>query len=699
MTEHKGTSFYNSCVKVPVNPYNRQPTPSYERLESKKNKEDNDFYNKYNMNFIKNDHFVTEYKISNSTEDMDIFLEFLDSIPDYGQVYHLSNEQFKQKVDYLKRKQKLLLKNLQNSLVDHENINESKFSVSNQKLKLKSKNDINDLALNGKKCYLEESSSPSPLLFLSNKLNENEISEHQDFLTNRRDKENGTECKEKIYLNNKNWNTCDKINTNDNIESDIDNAETRSLPANITKEWHPTVPKPFNFTLREEAEKHMKHIKMEEQKYKNVRNNKKNVCRKRRVRSIPLTSKIPLYDKLLAEKEERSRIIREESALNLMSQVRPFKLECDRRAWRFLARSSPEIHSKNINMNTKFKAKPVPKNLFSTEIYDRMLEDEYGRQLQKRLRAAQLMKSSSLPPSMARRERIKSACTHLQSTFKDCNKNIENKNISQMSNNNSISLERCKSMMPLLPIRGNNLAAILRCQVSREKLEREIREKMEERRREQAVKIKQSLIGRNPVWRALRSAVRHEHERDLNIRTLLRRDEAREQAERHRLQMEMMLDRVTQIPTLFERHSQSYQSLTQTQKNINNSKMLQRRKKKKEESSTMNSYINYENISKSDSESLTSSSDSPLSNQSLNSSSTSISQISEKSITKSQTLLSKKKADRSQLKVSIKETAELIEDQNKSKKLCNNEYLISNDNCNKNTLHNNHNIEIITDVQ
>lgn len=185
MTEHKGTSFYNSCVKVPVNPCNRQPTPSYERLESKKNKEDNDFYNKYNMNFIKNDHFVTEYKISNSTEDMDIFLEFLDSIPDYGQVYHLSNEQFKQKVDYLKRKQKLLLKNLQNSLVDHENINESKFSVSNQKLKLKSKNDINDLALNGKKCYLEESSSPSPLLFLSNKLNENEISEHQDFLTNR----------------------------------------------------------------------------------------------------------------------------------------------------------------------------------------------------------------------------------------------------------------------------------------------------------------------------------------------------------------------------------------------------------------------------------------------------------------------------------------------------------------------------------
>lgn len=44
---------------------------------------------------------------------------------------------------------------------------------------------------------------------------------------------------------------------------------------------------------------------MEEQKCKNLKSNKKSLRRKRRVRSIPLTSKIPLYDKLLAEKEER----------------------------------------------------------------------------------------------------------------------------------------------------------------------------------------------------------------------------------------------------------------------------------------------------------------------------------------------------------------------------------------------------------
>ena len=79
----------------------------------------------------------------------------------------------------------------------------------------------------------------------------------------------------------------------------------------------------------------------------------------------------------------RSRFIREECALNLMSQVRPFKLECDRRAMRALTRSSPELRSTEKSgrycLSNRFRAKPVPKHLFSTDVYDRMLEDEYFR--------------------------------------------------------------------------------------------------------------------------------------------------------------------------------------------------------------------------------------------------------------------------------------------------------------------------------
>ena len=680
MTEHRGTSFYNSCVKVPVDPYSRQPTPSYERPGFINSNNDGDTDKKRKINFATDDQFVNDSETSSPREIVNNFIEFFESIPDYDQVHHLSNEQFKQKVDYLKRKQRLLLQNLQSSLVNvsHKGTNISTISSSkcSQRSKPESKNDINDLKLNGKKCYLEESRMNSPMLFSSGKFAG--LVEDQDLLTNRckqRDKEAKTECNEKIHLASNSWRTWYNLKNDDNIESDTDSIETRSLPASSSKEWHPTVPKPFSFTLREEAEKYMAHIETEEVDRENLRSNKKSPYKKRRTRPVPLTSKIPLYNKLLAEKEERSRMIREESALNLMSQVRPFRLECDRRAWRSLARSSPEIRSKSVSACTKFKAKPVPKNLFSTDIYDRMLEDEYYRQLQKRVRAAELMKSSTLPPSMARRERVKSACTDLQDAVRSCNESTESRN-SQLSNSIPMPLERCKSAS-LLPLRGNNLAAILRCQISREKLEREIRERMEEKRREQGIKIRESFVGRNPVWRALRSATRHEHKKDLSLRTSLRRDEAREQAERHRLHMEMMLDRVTQIPTLFERHSQTYHSLIKTQEK-DRTKTLQRKKKKmqhRQKPSSIDPYIDYKTISRPDSGSVTSSSGTVLSaSQSTKSSEASTSHASDKSVGKSQSLLfSKKKGDRGQLKVSINETAELINDEIENDRLSSNE--------------------------
>ncbi|XP_014477725.1 PREDICTED: protein FAM161A [Dinoponera quadriceps] len=655
-------------MKVPVDPCSRQPTPLYERprVSSSQRMEKGK-----RINFAKNEQAATE-EISESSSQSDTlenFLEFLESIPDYGQVHHLSNEQFKQKVEYLRRKQRLLLRNLKDSYEDVVIVENppSRLSISrNDSSRSKDKPDIGDLQLNGKKCYLEESRTNSPILFPSGTFAG--LAEDQDLLTYKcRDKDKETKAlrNKEIHSASKSWSTWSESKSNDSLNSDgEDSIETKSLPPNSSKEWHPTVPKPFSFTLREEAEKYMTEVETATRANQDTR--KRSPSKKRRVRPIPITSKIPLYDKLIAEKEERSRIVREESALNLLSQVRPFKLECDRRAWRSLARSSPELGGKCSRASSRFKAKPVPKNLFGTEIYDRMLEDEYYRQLRKRVRAAELLKSSSLPPSMARRERVKSACAHLQDTSKkddddDDEFAADNSEYSRLIDTPAIS-DRARSAMTMLSSHGNNLAAVLRCQASREKLEREIRERMEEKRREQMLKIKETLIGRKPAWRALRSATRHEHERDLDIRTSLRRDEAREQAERHRLQMEMMLDRVTQIPTLFERHSQSFQSLAELQPKASPKNIHRRKKKKKPKratSSSLDSYLSFVSNSRPNSGSLTSSSGTLMSS-SQSSKSSSASRSSDKSAAKSET--SKKKADRGPLKVSINETAELIED-------------------------------------
>ncbi|XP_011629950.1 protein FAM161A isoform X2 [Pogonomyrmex barbatus] len=671
MTEHRGTSFFHSCVKTPVDPCSRQPTPSYERPQLSSGSRRSEKIKK--INFAEGEPTAAENSESSSPRDtLENFLEFLKSIPDYGQVHHLSNEQFRQKVEYLRRKQRLLLQNLRNSLDDADKP-PSRLSIARNegpKLKdAKSGDLISDLTLNGKKCYLEESRTSSPILFPSGSFAG--LAEDQDLLTYRcrgKDKEAKTMRNKEILAANKSWTTWSESKSDDSANSDgEDSIETKSLPPNSSKDWHPTVPKPFSFTLREEAEKYMTEVETAE--HANEDNGKKSPSKKRRIRPIPITSKIPLYDKLMAEKEERSRIVREESMLNLLSQVRPFKLECDRRAWRSMARSSPELCSSKSS-SSRFKAKPVPRNLFGTEVYDRMLEDEYYRQLRKRVRAAEMLKSSSLPPSMARRERVKSACAHLEDVAPDKD---EDESVTPVTTS-----DRARSAMTsMLSSRGNNLAAILRCQASREKLERDIRERMDEKRREQMLKIRESLIGRKPAWRALRSAARHEHDRDLDMRTSLRRDEAREQAERHRLQMEMMLDRVTQIPTLFERHSQSFQSLlkaqqkaqqkalsksTHTRKKKKKKKKQQQQQPKRSTSSSLDSYLSFVSNSRPNSGSLVSSSGTLIS--SSQSSSKSSRDSSDKSAIKSETSASKRKADRGPLKVSINETAELIEDCN-----------------------------------
>lgn len=186
MTEHKGTSFFHSCVKMPVDPYSRQPTPSYERPQLLSAGQRSDRVKK--INFAENESIaaIEDSESSSPRDTLENFLEFIKSIPDYGQVHHLSNEQFKQKVEYLRRKQRLLLENLKNSLSDAEKSVSRLSLAKNDSAKSKSgiKPDVaSDLKLNGKKCFLEESRTSSPILFPSGTFAG--LAEDQDLLTYR----------------------------------------------------------------------------------------------------------------------------------------------------------------------------------------------------------------------------------------------------------------------------------------------------------------------------------------------------------------------------------------------------------------------------------------------------------------------------------------------------------------------------------
>lgn len=124
----------------------------------------------------------------------------------------------------------------------------------------------------------------------------------------------------------------------------------------------------------------------------------------------------------------RSQLAKLNSAIELQSKIQPFSFDTSNK---FEAPSPKELlaiasnnhnhhhhhhhhnpgeHQLNENNDTHdgqdhcFRAKPCPKNLFSNYFYHKMWEEEYFRALNRKLRAEELLKISTLPPSMRRRE-------------------------------------------------------------------------------------------------------------------------------------------------------------------------------------------------------------------------------------------------------------------------------------------------------
>lgn len=76
--------------------------------------------------------------------------------------------------------------------------------------------------------------------------------------------------------------------------------------------------------------------------------------------------------------------------------------------------------------------------------------------------------------------------------------------------------------------------------------------KLEEAKLKEEARWREKLMRKKPIWQTLA----YSHEEDLAMRLQLRRDEERLRNEEHRMRMHVMLGRVNQQPTLFERQSQ-----------------------------------------------------------------------------------------------------------------------------------------------
>ncbi|NXS64094.1 F161A protein, partial [Brachypteracias leptosomus] len=172
------------------------------------------------------------------------------------------------------------------------------------------------------------------------------------------------------------------------------------------KAWSPkiTVPKPFQMTIREARKKEQNlksksQIEMERNLLQKQLEEEAECQKKFRANPVPAAVFLPLYHEIVQQNEERRRSVKERSKLKLLASQRPFKfLEREKqrnemRKMQLRDLSSPEKKTK------LFKAKPIPKGVYSPAVNDRLKEEELYREIRIRMRAEELLRISSLPNS------------------------------------------------------------------------------------------------------------------------------------------------------------------------------------------------------------------------------------------------------------------------------------------------------------
>ncbi|NXB90035.1 F161A protein, partial [Vidua chalybeata] len=172
------------------------------------------------------------------------------------------------------------------------------------------------------------------------------------------------------------------------------------------KVWSPrvTMPKPFQMTIRE-AQKKEENIKSKSQIELENHLLKKQLeeeaeCQKKfRANPVPATIFLPLYHDIVQRNEERRRSVRERSKLKLLATQKPFK---------FIERERQKLEARKMqlkdlsppeNKTKVFRAKPVPKCVYSPDFRDKVKEEELCREIRIRMRAEELLQNSSVPNS------------------------------------------------------------------------------------------------------------------------------------------------------------------------------------------------------------------------------------------------------------------------------------------------------------
>ncbi|GAB0087656.1 uncharacterized protein DMENIID0001_019900 [Sergentomyia squamirostris] len=541
---HKCSVYRNSCIRPPINPASQKPTPHYERTSSAETTAGGNQTNE--MQICEGGKFALCEELIKENSAFQSLMDFYSNIPDYRDMNHLSEAEFYRQLETLKIRQDELKKSCGVKAMDRD-------------------------------------SKPEP-----------QCSETVAFEPTNRDCDSDSLYSQRPSSHNRSKKSGKSVRINSGLstlrsdyypseeEKSGRRSKLRSKSASPFRN-QVTVPRPFRMTQREEEERMLEDLIMSTHCFTTPDDDKPPVDSKTpfKANPIPLTSRIPLYKSIKADQEHRSKLAKLNSTIELQSQMKPFHFtdKDERPRSRCLSRS---VSSTNLTTSDKssrhFRAKPCPKNLFSNYFYNKMWEDEYFRNLNKKIRAEELLKMASLPPSMAKRESKSRGSGDNQKnggcsrrSRKRTKKKAGNKGKSQLycdehhkrevkgnpekciqishSGNSSNSSSSFSSPMPIYPINRPNLAATLRFQHSRQKIREMSKspsppEHLSQRRR------MDWGIKKNPAWKSI--YYDGTNLEDIEVRVATRRAEQKLLVEDHKINMELMKQRVRAAPLLLE---------------------------------------------------------------------------------------------------------------------------------------------------
>ncbi|XP_028398892.1 protein FAM161B-like [Dendronephthya gigantea] len=218
----------------------------------------------------------------------------------------------------------------------------------------------------------------------------------------------------------------------------VDDDTLETAPAGETekmakeKEWTPsiTVPKPFTMTLREATKEKRKTRSMqmlEEELVLKKSMEEVELKKKFRAQPVPATTFLPLYDDIMDKNKRRSEHIRDINKAILKATEKPFSFvkreEMKKHLREEERRKAEQQKAREETKRASFKAKPPPKHQDDLTLADRQTEEDEYRKIRKKLRAAELLAQSRLPPSMEARENVTAAAK----SRKKCRKSREQK--------------------------------------------------------------------------------------------------------------------------------------------------------------------------------------------------------------------------------------------------------------------------------